>query len=152
MLTELVLEQKKKYFSIVIWLTTGLHLRFGWNFHIKSTITRTCPDPLLQKCRPTPDKSKTSLSPPFWAPPQEAMITRMIPFLSLIILFMFCGLLGICPEEQARCCCAGVVLSLDAEFISQLFLSKHYCVKLPLINQCKCIKTVRGVKLSGEIE
>jgi len=51
----------------------------------------------------------------------------MIPFLSLIILFMFCGLLGICPEEQARCYCAGVVLSLDAEFISQLFFQTLLC-------------------------
>lgn len=116
--TGFVLEQKNIYFSITTWLTSGLCLRSGWIavtwIHLSHTITRTCPDPLLQKCRPTPDTSKTSMSPPFWACLPKAMITGIIPFLSLIILFMFCGFLGICPEEQAHCYCAGVVLSLNA--------------------------------------
>lgn len=37
MFTGFVLEQKKIYFSMVTWLTAGLHLRFGWiiNFYLK---------------------------------------------------------------------------------------------------------------------
>lgn len=90
----------KTNINIFGWITSCFHLHIFW-------IPHTRPGPPFQKCRPTPDTSKT-LPRPIWETP-NAMITGIIPIVSYLHVLWRSGN----DSEQRACLYRGVAFSLN---------------------------------------